>query len=599
MKAQKIKNKKQNIFKYLKQQKLHISLYLFSYIVASVCNIFITLALAKVIELLASNPTDFTGALNYAVLTLMLTVFQRIGWYVCGLEFDLASTKIMSSLNYDLATQAFKLNSKTFGDHETGTFVQRIVSDPEKIVDSLAELVELTTDIVTAVIMLIYISTLNGYVGLIFLATLIIGMIIELFRVKARRKNRADVRRKNDKITSLTTEIVRSEKDIKSLGLEHELGEYSKENYEAYKKSLFHMNTVDRNLYSGRNLIVEVGGMGIILLGIYLMQLSLLTLGVFMIIFSNRSSIRQLVWTIGHIADRYIDIKICHGRMFALFDEKEFITEKFGNKDKYDIVGEIEFKNVEYSFKEYDFIEPTKKNKHKEKQLILKSENKVFSDISFRIVPNTTVAFVGKSGSGKSTILNLMTKMFEVDGGEVLIDGININDLNKQSLRHAISLVNQFPYIFDMTIKENLLLANGDATDEEIDECIQKASLKFFINSLPNGINTRVGESGIKLSGGQKQRLAIARAFLRHSPIVIFDESTSSLDNFAQNDIKRSIDELKGHSTIVIVAHRLTTIKNVDKIFFLDEGKIIDEGSFDELFNRNEKFKAMFLAENI
>ena len=599
MKKHKIKTQKQNILKYLKRQKLHISLYLFSYIVASVCNIFITLGLAKVVELLASNPTNYTGAINYAVITLILTIVQRLGWYLCGLEFDLAATKIMSNLNYDLATQAFKLNSKTFSDHETGTFVQRIVSDPEKIVNNLAELVELTTDVVTALIMLVYISTLNTYIGLVFLFSLIVGMIIELFRIKARRKNRSDVRKKNDRITSLTTEIVRSEKDIKSLGLEHELGEYSKKNYEAYKKSLFHMDAVDRNLYSVRNLIVEIGGMGIIILGIYLMQISLLTLGTFMIIFANRSSIRGLVWTIGHIADKYVDIKICHGRMFALFDEKEFVTEKFGDKEAYNIVGEIEFKGVEYSFKEYEYIEPSQKNKQREKQTILKSENKVFDNLSFKITPNTTVAFVGKSGSGKSTILNLMTKMFEVDGGEVLIDGININDLNKPSLRQAISLVNQFPYIFDMTIKENLLLANGNATDEEIDECIQKASLKFFINSLPNGINTKVGESGIKLSGGQKQRLAIARAFLRHSPIVIFDESTSSLDNFAQNDIKRSIDELKGHSTIVIVAHRLTTIKNVDKIFFLDEGKIIDEGSFDELFNRNEKFKAMFLAENI
>ena len=229
----------------------------------------------------------------------------------------------------------------------------------------------------------------------------------------------------------------------------------------------------------------------------------------------------------------------------------------------------------------------------------IKSTNKIFDNLSFKIKPNTTVAFVGKSGSGKSTILNLMSKMYEVDDGAVLIDGVNINDLDKKTLRGNISLVNQFPYIFDMTIKENLLLAKKDATDEDIEDCLQKASLTEFIASLPDGINTKVGESGIKLSGGQRQRLAIARALLRNSSIIIFDESTSSLDNFAQEDIKRSIEGLKGQGTIVIVAHRLSTIRNADQIFFLDEGKIIDIGTFDELFENNVKFKNMFYAENL
>jgi ATP-binding cassette subfamily B protein len=189
--------------------------------------------------------------------------------------------------------------------------------------------------------------------------------------------------------------------------------------------------------------------------------------------------------------------------------------------------------------------------------------------------------------------------MYEVSGGEVLIDNVNINTLNKSTLRRTFSLVNQFPYIFDMTIKENLKLANESATDAQINKALKKANLLDFVNELPAGLDTRVGESGIKLSGGQKQRLAIARALLRKTPIILFDESTSSLDNFAQEQIKKSIDGLKGKSTIVIVAHRLSTIKDADIIFFLDQGKIIDQGSFDYLYNKNKKFKNMFLAENI
>ena len=186
-----------------------------------------------------------------------------------------------------------------------------------------------------------------------------------------------------------------------------------------------------------------------------------------------------------------------------------------------------------------------------------------------------------------------------MDKGKVLIDGVDIKTLSKDSLRNAISFVNQFPYIFDMTIKENLQLAKPDATDEEISNAIKESALEDFIAELPDGIDTKVGESGIKLSGGQKQRLAIARAMLRSSPIIIFDESTSSLDNISQNQIKKSIDNIKGKSTGVIVAHRLSTIKNVDKIFFLEHGEIVDTGTFDELYKRNKKFKTIFLAENL
>ena len=280
-----------------------------------------------------------------------------------------------------------------------------------------------------------------------------------------------------------------------------------------------------------------------------------------------------------------------------MFDPKKFPVEKFGGFNLENVKGKIEFKNVSYAYID-KLLAKNELDSAEENSEIVKRD-KVLENLSFVIEPNTTVAFVGKSGSGKSTILSLMSKMYEVDEGEVLIDDVNINDLNKESLRKNISLVNQFPYIFDMSILDNLLMAKKDATEEEINDAIEKADLKGFIDGLKEGINTVVGESGIKLSGGQRQRLAIARALLRKSSIIIFDESTSSLDNIAQEHIKNSIDNLKGSSTIVIVAHRLSTIKNVDKIFFLDEGKIIDSGTFDELFENNERFNHMFLAENI
>ena len=602
------KKNKISITNYLAKYKLGIFLYILVYLIAGTCTIFQTIEFANAIEKITNSL--YMNAIYLMIFIAGLILIKRLCWYFSGLIYQKYANRIMADLNLDLAKQAFKLNSKTYSDHDTGTFVQRIVSDPERVVNNLADLVDILTDIITSFVIVIYISTLNIYISLILVAIIAVCLIIEIKRTKVKRKNKRITRKKNDKINSLTTEIVRSEKDIKALGLEEKLSEVSKENYEDYKKSSYKTEVTDMNFWSVRNFIIEFFGVLMLILGVYMIDIGILTLASFMIIYSNNGNLYSLIWGIGSIANIFADVKVCTDRMFALYDNKEFVCEKFGNVSIKHVKGKIEFKNVSYSYIEYEEekenqddkdgnnVKTKKKNKTKPERKIA-SVNKIFDNLSFKIEPNTTVAFVGKSGSGKSTILNLMSKMYEVDDGEVLIDNVNINDLDKKTLRNSISLVNQFPYIFDMTIKENLLLAKQDATDEEINDAICKASLKEFIESLHKGIDTKVGESGIKLSGGQKQRLAIARALLRNSSIIIFDESTSSLDNFAQEEIKKSIDGLKGKSTIIIVAHRLSTIRNVDKIFFLDEGKIVDIGTFDYLFENNVKFKNMFYAENI
>ena len=591
------KEKKIGLSTYLKRYKFGIFLYFLSYILASVCSIFMTIILASTIEGVTLG--HFSQAITNMLIILALAFGKRLFWYLASVIYQKYANKIMSELNLDLAKQAFKLNSKTYADHDTGTFVQRIVTDPERVVMHLAQIIAVLFDIITALIIVIYITTLNVYVGLAIVALLAVCLVIELRRKVIRRKYNWQVRKVSDTINSLTTEIVRSEKDIKSLGLEQKLSQISKTAYENYKKISYKAEIIDTSFWSSRNLLIELGTIAILIMGVYFIDLGLLTLAAFMILYSNNGSLYQFVWGIGMIVNAWTDIRVCTDRMFG--DNDEFVCERFGNKHVEKVKGAIEFRNVSFTFREYETV-PAKNEKSKKKtkpERKLVSENHIFDKLSFKIKPNTTVAFVGKSGSGKSTILNLMSKMYEVDNGQVLIDGININDFDKPSLRGAISLVNQFPYIFDMTIKENLTLAKKDATDEEIMDAIARASLKEFIDTLPKGINTKVGESGIKLSGGQKQRLAIARALLRNSPIIIFDESTSSLDNFAQEEVKKSIDGLKGKSTIVIVAHRLSTIRNVDQIFFLENGKIEDVGTFDELFTNNVKFKNMFYAENL
>ena len=588
-----------NLTYYLKQHKLGISLYILTYLLAGTCTVLQIIFLAKAVEQITIGL--YADAIYSLLYVALFVAIKRINWYASGIIYQKSANKMMANMNQDLATQAFKFTSKTYAEHDTGTFLQRIVNDPQIVVNNLADMVDVITDILSAMVIIIYIATFNLYIALALFVIIFIGITIEKFRTKTKSKNKKFARKKNDKINSLTTEIIRSEKDIKSLGLEEKLSEVSKKYYQEYQTANYKLELVDMNFWAGRNFIVEFFGIFTLILGVYFIDIGLLTVATFMVIYSNSNNLYNLIWGIGNISDMAVEIKVCTERMFALFNNEAYPCETFGEVHIEHVQGKIEFQHVKYTFVEYDMKTSDKQNEdtkdHKQRKPI--STNTVFEDLSFTIQPNTTVAFVGKSGSGKSTILNLMSKMYTVDSGKVLIDGIHINDFDKGSLRNAISLVNQFPYIFDMTIRENLLLAKKDATEEELNQAIRQSYLSEFVHSLRLGLDTRIGESGIKLSGGQKQRLAIARALLRKSSIIIFDESTSSLDNFAQGEIKKSIDALKGKSTIVIVAHRLSTIKNVDTIFFLDNGKIVDSGTFEELFNRNAQFKEMFIAENI
>lgn len=235
---------------------------------------------------------------------------------------------------------------------------------------------------------------------------------------------------------------------------------------------------------------------------------------------------------------------------------------------------EIEFKNVSFEYR---------KNK------------KVLHELSFKINKCEKIALVGNSGGGKSTIINLIPRFYDVTNGEILIDGINIKNYDINSLRNNISIVLQDNFIFTGTIRENLKIIKPGATDEDLFSVLQSSYLYDFVMSTEKGLDTQVGERGLLLSGGQKQRLGIARAFLKNSPIIIFDEATSALDNESEFYIKKAIENLMKDKTVIIIAHRFSTINNVDKIIVIDDGKIVEQGSQTQLLqNTNGKFKKLY-----
>jgi len=353
------KQKKFGLGKYLKNHVWGIIGYIVLLSLITASQVIITIIAADAIEMgtLKQVEPAIRGLLNVLALTVMNIALM----YMMDFIYFKVSTEIVSELNLDLAKQAFKLNSRTYTDHGTGVFVSRIINDPMGIIQNLVNIVDRIASVAKALFMTAYIIILDKWIGLILVATIIIGSAIEAFRVKKLRKNTIKVKKLGDKINSLTTEIVRSEKDIKSLGLEDKLGEVSKSNYEEYKKATYKKDMTDMNFYSSRNLFLELVGIAVLVLGVIMIDKALLTLASFMIIYSNNGSLYHFAWCIGAILNIFGEIKVCSKRMFALFDEDEYVTEKFGNIELENVKGAIEFKNVKFTFIEYEDENPKEK----------------------------------------------------------------------------------------------------------------------------------------------------------------------------------------------------------------------------------------------
>lgn len=323
-----------------------------------------------------------------------------------------------------------------------------------------------------------------------------------------------------------------------------------------------------------RDIVAAIFEVGFFLAGILFIRNGWITLAGFLVIYMYHGNIRNLSVYFASIKQYATEGELAAQRVFEIIDE--YPKETFGDKDLQITNGNIELKNIDFSYTE---------------------GVPVLQNLTLTFEANKTTAIVGKSGSGKSTILSLLNKLYTINSGEILIDGTNINELTEESLRNNIGVVTQAPYIFNRTIRENLLFINDKATEEEMISALKRAHIYDFICTLENGLDSRVGENGVMLSGGQKQRLAIARILLKNSPIIVLDEATSALDNESQQLIVNAIDDLKKDHTIIIVAHRLSTILDADCIMVLDHGQVIDQGTHKELYRRCKPYKELYKNE--
>ena len=380
-----------------------------------------------------------------------------------------------------------------------------------------------------------------------------------------------------DEVSSLTGELVRGIKDIKMLNSEKSFMQIFNQKIDGMSNKLYQVRDITIHYDAIINTLNDFFVIGLIFLLIFLIQNNQMETAIAVVLFTYRSEVLEnIIDSISNLLTLVKNFNLSCSRVFEIIDNQKYAKEKFGSQHINKINGDFEFKDVSFGYS---------------------SDHLILNHLNLKVHANEKVGFVGKSGAGKTTIFNLLCKMYDNYEGDIFIDNYNIKNLDKDSIRGNITIVQQNPYIFNMSIRDNLKLVKKDLTEEEMIYALKLACLNDFILTLPKQYDTVVGEGGIMLSGGQKQRLAIARAFIQKTEIILFDEATSALDNETQTEIKKAIDNLSKDYTILIIAHRLSTVLDCDRILFLEDGKITCQGTHEDLLKNSEGYRRLYETE--
>jgi len=547
-----------------------------------VCLFFVfTVAINTINALVAQQMLQIFTTGEFEKFTYFAFVFLvfNLLTYLIGYGQEYFYDKFKKQLTFDLKINIYnRINTLTAGcflNNQTSTFTRRLYDSNE--VSFAFDIVFNTIQSLT--ISLAYCIILATSNPLLFVVCALFYLIKDIaMRYVVPRHNviRKKIRKTADEANNVLLESIRGANDIKSLNLANNVKDKFEEKIDLQNSQALSSALWYRNRMTPANILAfPINAFVFMLLVSFVVTNNIYEGSTILFFYSYRSYINSFFKNLFDIKLNFSNIEVATSRIMELYDEEKFPSEKFGNK-VIDVKGNIKFKNVSFSYE---------KNKP------------VLKDINLNIEANKITAFVGKTGCGKSTTLSLIAKFMDPKKGTITLDGTNIKSLTKDCLRNNIGYVQQMPYIFNCSFKENLLLVKPNATQEEIEDACKKSEIHDFIMTTTNKYDTLIGENGITLSGGQRQRLAIARALLNNSKIIMFDESTSSLDNENQAKIQSVIENLSKDHTIIVVAHRLSTIINADKIIFMDDHKIIAEGTHNELFENCEGYRKLYEIE--
>ena len=519
--------------------------------------------------------------INLAIMYLIMYFFigVLIGTILSGLANSMLlkiESKLTRTLGFNTYKRALNLPAIAFEEMSSGEIINRITNDADSLSFTFGKMINMISSIVTALVILVYVFFNSWIVGLI----LIVFLIILYFIIKKYTPLLKDAHKERkttqDSFTSLANESIRGIREIKTLGIKEQLIINAKKSID----DIFKVSKKEIDLETRFNIVIsllkEVLEVGVFIICIILLYYKQITLTFFI---AMTYYIYRYMWFIECLNDfteTYQKVSVSLDRVNEILENQKFNDVVFGNTDIKNMKGIIKFKNVSFSYP---------------------NEEKVLDDFNLIIEPNKKIAIVGASGQGKSTLFNLITRLFDANAGTISIDDVNILDISEECLRKNVSIIRQEPFIFNRTILENFKIIDENIKLKDVKKYVKEAYLDEYIESLPKKYDTLLGEGGVNLSGGQKQRLAIARTLAKNSKIILFDEATSALDNNSQEFIKKSIDNLVKNHTVVIVAHRLSTIIDADVIYVIDKGKVIASGTHNQLLTSCDYYKNLYKSE--
>ncbi len=489
-------------------------------------------------------------------------------------------SKILYDIRDKLFTHIQKLSFKYYSNTRSGEVISRIINDVEQtknfVISGLMNLWLDAATIVIAVIIMLNMDITLTIVSLVLFP--FYAFSIKYFFGNLRKLTRARSQALAE-VQGYLHERVQGMAIIKSFAIEdYEQTQFDKNNDNFLKKAIDHTKW-NAKAFAVVNTVTDIAPLLVIGYAGYQVINGSLTLGTMMAFIAYIDKLYAPLRRLVNSSTTLTQSIASMDRVFELMDEKYDIDDKPDAIECKNVHGDIHFDDVSFAYNE--------------------KENLVLKNISLNVKKGETIALVGMSGGGKSSLVGLIPRFYDVTKGRILLDGRDIRSFKVRTLRDKIGMVLQDNILFSESVKTNILLGKPNATDEEVIEAAKAANAHEFIMNLPNGYDTRVGERGVKLSGGQKQRVAIARIFLKNPPILILDEATSALDLESEHLIQESLEELARDRTTFIVAHRLSTITHADRIIMIEHGEITESGSHEELMNKQGNYYNLFQVQQL
>ena len=565
------------LFSYLKNDKLKITIYLILVLLT-----YLPLLTAAYLwgmaveELLQKNFMNFV--LYFSIWNGIYILCFSVLQVPRDKLYNYFEIKFIREVSHDLYKKIDNLPCVAFEDIGVGEYINRLYNDTDRIMSLLNNLIRLLCKSISAIVLLYITFTISVILGLeIILFCLGMGFISYKFFPKI-KKTQEEIKKSTDQYVKEATENITGIREIKALGIKKQTENkiftelsniFKKEkkirNYEVWYYSL------NNFMYFGLQFIIFYTAGKMFIAGN-------IVYAVFAMLDAYVWRLDEVVESLSDFGVNYNKVTVSLKRIDEIVNNRLYEDEKYGNKELSNSKGIITFNNVSFHYRD--------------------NEMDAIKNFNLTIVPNKKIAIVGRSGNGKSTIFNLLLRYFDVNEGSITLDNINIQELSEKSLRNNISIIRQNPFLFNLSIMDNFRLVKENVTKKEVIEVCKKAYIHEYINSLKDGYDTIIGEGGVNLSGGQKQRLAIARTLLLNTKVILFDEATSALDNESQNYIKKTMDDLVSDHTIVIVAHRLSTIVDADIIHVINKGHVIASGKHKDLLKTSDVYKKLYEMED-